>query len=165
LKWRNHKAVTLAAVYAASGLLTASVCAMIGSVLPDILECRGVIEHRTITHWPWLWLGGMFLFWTIYKTSGTSPVYFYFLMCACAGALLHVAEDALSNGGVPVFSPYGEKTGFGIYKTCSLGEELSTLGMVAIFSLFGWVRGYFDADHILQQLADAGSFVDRLLHG
>ena len=152
MRWRNHKIVTFSAVYSVTGGFVSSFAAMMGSVLPDLLEFRGVIPHRTITHYIWSWLLLCLVLWAVLKSNGDSMLAYscFFLVC---GGLLHVVEDGLSAAGIPYGSPFGLCKGVGIYKTGSLAEEITSFGMVAVFLFFAWLRGCLDAGYLAHQLS------------
>lgn len=65
MKWVSHEIVTGMAVYAATGALLPTACAMAGAVLPDWLEGKGggvrlpwagLFAHRGWSHWPLLYV-------------------------------------------------------------------------------------------------------------
>lgn len=153
MKWRNHKMVTFGLVYTATGGFLAAFAAMFGAVLPDVLEFRGLVPHRTITHYAWLWFGLCLFFWTGIKSSPDNSVLFYSLFFMAAGALLHVLQDALSLGGVPFITPDGPRHGFGVYKTNTLSEEVTSWGLMVVFvALAGW-RGLLAEEYLSRQFA------------
>jgi len=67
------------------------------------------------------------------------------------GGLLHIVQDSLSNGGVPMVTPYGRRFGFGLYRTGTLSEEFTVLGLSALFTLFAWKRGFLSSEYIASQ--------------
>jgi membrane-bound metal-dependent hydrolase YbcI (DUF457 family) len=107
---------------------------LLGARGPDRLEVpvfnkgkkvrMSLIPHRTLTHWPLLWaiLTGLSLFCMV-KTQDTL---FIAMSCVgfgfCIASWLHLAMDIMTPSGIPLYSPFGQKTSFNIYKTSSLGE-------------------------------------------
>ncbi len=148
MKWRNHKIVSFSIIYSVTGSLIASTFTMIGSVLPDVLELGGTIQHRTVTHLAWLWLLICGACWMAFKNTGFTSVAYYLLFFCFVGGALHVFEDSLSDGGVPVLDPYGKKIGFGVYRTKTLSEELTVLGLVVLFTAFSFKKGYLAATYL-----------------
>lgn len=102
----------LAAVAPAAG------AALAGSVFPDIdilVGARGKWNslHRTITHWPPLYI--MFGI-GFYLTE--PPFTLWFVM----GCLLHLFLDSLTMMGIPIWSPFGKRDGFKLIRTGGLAE-------------------------------------------
>lgn len=107
---------------------------LLGARGPDRLEIpvfnkrkktrHSLIPHRTLTHWPLLWviLTGLSLFCGMYTQNSLfaamSSVGFGF----CVASWLHLAMDIMTPSGIPLCSPFGKKTSLNIYKTSSLGE-------------------------------------------
>lgn len=154
--------VTFSAVFSMTGGVLAATAAMIGSVLPDVLEMRGVIPHRTITHYLWFWLAGSITVWFDLKGSGFSSFFLYSSFFIVSGGLLHVCEDALSNGGIPIYTPYGARMGLGIYKTDTVSEEFTVLGLVALFIGFAWFRGFLSKEHLSDQVKIVTTVLGRV---
>lgn len=152
MKWRNHKLVTFSVVYSITGSLVSSLSAMAGSVLPDMMEIGGVVRHRTVTHLLFAWMVICAFFWFWLRSKGFTSTSLFITFFCTAGATLHVIEDALSYGGVPIFLPYGRKVGLGIYKTDTIGEELMVLGLVLVFSGFSYKQGYLNIEDIAGQI-------------
>lgn len=152
MKWRNHKLVTFCTVFSVTGGLVAATAAMVGSVLPDVLEMGGLIKHRTVTHYMFLWAGACLALWFLIRGQASPSLPLYVVFFVVSGGLLHICQDALSIGGVPVYSPYGRKTGLGVYRTDTFGEEVTALGLVLIFIGFSWKRGFLSYCHIDEQV-------------
>ena len=107
---------------------------LLGARGPDRLEVPvfnkrkkvrySLIPHRTLTHWPLLWviLTGLSLF----CGMNTQTPLFVAMSCVgfgfCMGSWLHLAMDIMTPSGIPLCSPFGKKTSLNIYKTSSLGE-------------------------------------------
>lgn len=163
MKWRNHKLLTFGAVYSLTGGLIVALSTMLGSVLPDVMELGGIIRHRTITHYLWLWLSACLAFWGFYRHSSESYLLF-FSFFASAGAILHICQDALSIGGVPLVTPYGQCSGLKVYRTGTLSEEITVWGLEAIFIFLAWWRGFIQVEYFQGQLKELSSFVGGLAH-
>lgn len=157
MRWRNHKIVTLSIVYAITGGGVASLSAMAGSVLPDVLEMRGMVPHRTVTHYLPFWLVPCLIMFYVSLTADSLLVYVVAFLLS--GASFHIIEDALSSGGIPIIHPFGQRIGLGLYKTGCLNEEFSVLGLLILFNTAGYIRGFFSANHIGNQF----SVIFRLL--
>lgn len=81
--------------------------------------------HRTDTHWVPTWLIGMALAWMIPGAFGT------ILVGACAGALIHIALDALTPLGVPTILPQrGPRLAIPLFKGAS-GQEAIAMVLLA----------------------------------
>lgn len=124
-------------------ILTGAI-ASISTTIPDWIEIpyyrKGVragslIKHRTITHWPWLWLGLMIWGCTF---NGIEAC---ILIGASCGALAHILADAPNPMGIPWIHPaqrirFGKK---GLWRS----GEYETL-IVSLFTLIGagiWLIG------------------------
>ena len=102
MRWQYHKLTSGAAIYAVTGGYIPTCMAMIGSIIPDLMEMK-IIRHRTATHWPLPWI---ILALVSYETCRLSPnVWIYIFTFICIGALLHLGEDYLSVTGIPFRSP------------------------------------------------------------
>lgn len=165
MRWRNHKIVTLAAVYALTGGLTASVASMFGSVLPDVLEIRYLVPHRTITHSLWGWLALCAFLWFAFIGGGATSVLLYLLFFMAGGAVLHVCEDALSIGGIPLKTPFGQSIGLKVYRTGTIGEEITAAGLLVVFAVAAWARGFTTSEHLRGQFLEIFNVIRGILHG
>lgn len=137
MKWVSHEVLTGVVVYAATEdpLLTAF--SMAGAIFPDKVEGRpGSMfwrsRHRGWSHWPLLYVAAIgallgapadaFGAWT--GPAREALVFF------AAGALLHIAEDALC-GKVPLLRP-DRKVGLRLFTVGSFREYLVVLLLVAL---------------------------------
>src|SRR5664279_2714376 len=110
-------------VYAATGTVISASLAGIGSVLPDVFEMRGVLPHRTVTHWPYPYFVVIII---LYAITCASPTYLrYILFFIFIGCVCHLFEDCLSRGGIPWKTPYGPRWGFDLYVTRTTSEYLT----------------------------------------
>jgi len=164
MKWQNHKIVTAGVIYSLTGGMVAALAAMAGSVLPDVLEFRGLIRHRTITHSLWGWLAICLGVWFSFNRSGSSSITLYLIFFLAAGAVMHICEDALSIGGIPLKTPFGQSIGLKIYKTGTISEEVTVVGLIVIFATIAWVRGFFAAGYFQQQFAEVWDVIGGLFH-
>ena len=88
----------------------------LGNLAPDLLEVRiskerTLIPHRTITHYPWLYIaiaGGVLAYNGVAEISSES--WFYPVMAFCAGAIMHLICD-IPYGKLPYLLPT-RKAGF-----------------------------------------------------
>jgi len=149
MRWQYHKLTSGAAIYAVTGGYFPTLMAMLGSILPDLLEMR-IIRHRTVTHWPMPWI---VLALASYGSCRFSPnVWLYFLFFTCVGALFHLGEDYLSVSGIPLRSPGGHRRGAGFYVTGTMGEAVLVMSVVGIFLLIAWARGFFTTGHVMEEM-------------
>ena len=91
--------------------------ALPGSTAPDWLEMRiggrSLIRHRTLTHWPIPWLAlGVFGF----TLMSSTPIAGAGLLGFAVGGCSHLLGDAGTPMGVPVFTPYGARYSFRLWR-------------------------------------------------
>lgn len=108
----------LSGAVAATGML-------VGASAPDWLEGvvwlgdkrLSLLPHRTLTHWPVLWLICAVLtaiIWSGYtRTLGLGFI---------AGSLLHIAMDLGTPTGIPLLLPFGQRTTARLYTAGTLRE-------------------------------------------
>lgn len=150
MRWRNHNILTGMAVYSITGGFLSAFIASAGAVLPDVLEIGGLIRHRTITHWPYPYLlVAMFLYWWEKSTPAIMPYLLFFL---ALGVVLHILLDALSLTGVPVgLTPNRpQRVALKIYTTFYASEEITAFGLMAVFMVTAYFRGFLTSEHISQ---------------
>lgn len=138
MKWVSHEIVTGVAVYAWTGSLVPTACAMAGAVLPDWIEgkgggmrlpWRGMLAHRGWSHWPLVYVLGLLALEAAAKdgaagAAGLVEVARFVLV----GALFHIAEDALC-GKVPLLHPR-KKVGVRLFRVGSFAEYIFALVLV-----------------------------------
>lgn len=145
----GHKATGVGAAFIAAALavwlnvpeLPAAIAALISCTAPDRIELPRyrngtrvgtVIPHRTITHWPPLWLALVYV-----AGSGRLPIGIDSLVLGLAvGALTHILGDAPNPMGIPWLKPH---------KRIRLGKKgLWRSGQYEIPIIVGYaVTGYF----------------------
>jgi membrane-bound metal-dependent hydrolase YbcI (DUF457 family) len=86
--------------------ITAAGMVVPGSTAPDWLEGSGggrapIIKHRTITHWPIVYLLMMAAFFLSTLPSLVQFAAFGF----CIGALIHLSGDMMTPSGIPLLLP------------------------------------------------------------
>lgn len=123
-----------------------------GSVLPDVLEIGGLIKHRTITHFIWLWLFLCFVLWLCLDQQRATSIAFYIAFYIASGASLHICQDALSIEGVPIYTPYGSRVGLNMFRTATYGEEITVFGLVVLFMGVAWKRGFISTEYAAGQM-------------
>lgn len=149
MRWQYHKLTSGAVIYAVTGGYFPTCMAMIGSIIPDLLE-MGIFRHRTVTHWPQPWI---VLALISYGACRLFPnIWLYLFLFLCIGALLHLGEDYLSVTGIPFRSPLSPRRGAGLYLTGTMGEGLLALSITGLFLLLAWGRGFFTAEHVLDEM-------------
>ena len=132
--------------------LVSALLAVLSTNIPDWIEIptykRGIrtgtlIPHRTITHWPPLWLGFIYI-----AFHYLEPLYAAALMGVCVGALVHILADAPNPRGIPWLLPNKRITLLGgLWRS---GEFEKTLVMIfTVSGAFTW--GYTHQDTTLIQ--------------
>jgi len=139
MKWRNHKLCTFCVMFAATGRLLPAFIAGLGSILPDLLEA-GLFRHRTLTHWPVIYVLAIIVLLPAIKLVS----WWTWLVSACLviGCLLHLAEDGLGKGGIPLLNPAGRKFGAGWYVTDTIAETFVVVGIVVLALVVAGKRGF-----------------------
>ena len=149
MKWRNHKLCTVCVVFAATGRLLPAFIAGLGSILPDVLEA-GLVRHRTLTHWPFVYAA---LILSIVPAIRLVSWWAWLIVgCLLIGCILHLAEDALSKGGIPLFNPAGKKYGLGWYITDTITETFVSAGIVLVALYVAGRRGFLSADFLAEEI-------------
>lgn len=148
MRWANHKMTVFGTVYAVTGNLTASIAATVCSIFPDAVEFpfKGLVEHRGLSHWPWLYLVPGLGLGSYYMVKG-DLIAFYLLFCFL-GPVLHLAADMGSPGGIPLGRPGGRKTGFDLYVPFSKKETAIAMLITAAGLAIGWWRDFYDLNYL-----------------
>ena len=150
MRWQYHKLTSGAAIYAVTGGYLPTLMAMLGSIIPDLLE-MGIVRHRTLTHWPPPWI--LLTLFSYVQCWFSPSIWLYLFFFICTGALLHLGEDYLSVTGIPFRSPCSPRRGAGLYLTGTMGEAFLAMAITVLFFLFAWVRGFFTAGHAMEEMA------------
>ncbi|MGZ8918093.1 MAG: metal-dependent hydrolase [Methylobacter sp.] len=122
---------------------------LLGARGPDRLEIpslnkrtkvrRSVIPHRTLTHWPPLWVIMTAACWSL--LDETQDILLYTVASVgigfCAASWLHLIMDIMTPSGIPLLLPFGSRTSLNLYKTAQpgrifTGEWLCILSFVII---------------------------------
>lgn len=145
MKWVSHEIVTGVAVYAWTGSLVPTACAMAGAVLPDWIEgkgggmrlpWRGMLAHRGWSHWPLVYVLGLLALEAAAKDGAASAAGLVeAARFVLVGALFHIAEDALC-GKVPLLHPR-KKVGVRLFRVGSFAEYIFALVLVLAFYAVG----------------------------
>lgn len=115
---KGHRATGLGAALIAASIakvfdmpeIPAALVASVSCTVPDWVEipiykggrrAGSVIPHRTITHWPALWIG--LIVWAITSVGGLSGS---MMLGVCIGAITHILGDAPNPMGIPWFLPF-----------------------------------------------------------
>lgn len=126
MKHLNHRIITSGIALLSGASLPGLAGALTGSVLPDLDIPLG-IPHRTVTHWwlpPAMGMGDALLL------GSDSPLRAFFLWLS-AGVLLHIAQDSLTTGGVPLLRPFGKRFSFHLTRTGGVLEHLISFAVLA----------------------------------
>jgi membrane-bound metal-dependent hydrolase YbcI (DUF457 family) len=125
MRWRNHQIITGIAIYSITGGFLSAWLAVAGSVLPDVLEMRGLIKHRTITHWPYPYLVMAAVLYVLeYRTPSIMLHLLFFMLL---GVIFHLFLDGLSVTGIPVgLKPTGKRrVALNLYTTFRSSEIIA----------------------------------------
>jgi len=128
---------------------------LLGARGPDRLEIssynrrtkirRSVIPHRTLTHWPPLWVIMTVACWSV--LDETQDILLYTVASVgigfCAASWLHLIMDIMTPSGIPLISPFGSRTSLNLYKSAlpgkiMTGEWLCVLLFVALCQFLPW---------------------------
>lgn len=149
MRWQYHKLTSGAVIYSVTGGYFPTLMAMLGSIMPDLLE-MGIVRHRTVTHWPPPWI---ILALVSYGACWFFPnIWLYLFFFISIGALLHLCEDYLSVTGIPFRSPGSPRRGAGLYITGTMGEAVLAMSVTGLFFIFAQVRGFFTTGHVMEEM-------------
>ncbi len=106
---------------------------MIGSSLPDVAEFflsprifgqrYRTIPHRTLTHWPGLWILIAGLGYVFMDDSDSLMNAVGWLLCgASVGAVFHLLMDFFTPTGIPLLTPFGKHYSVTLYRVHSVAE-------------------------------------------
>jgi membrane-bound metal-dependent hydrolase YbcI (DUF457 family) len=151
MKWQNHKLCNAAIIYGITGNLQATVLSTIGSVLPDVLELNGVIRHRTITHYPYIYFVPL-LFVALFMNQG---IYTQIAFWITIGCITHLFFDSLSKSGIPYKYPYGNaKIALNLYTTHQISEWYISITVAIIFGMLARFNGYLYTNHFVSEITN-----------
>lgn len=152
MRWVNHQVVTVASVYAATGNTVAAWLAWAGAILPDAIELpfRGIVKHRSWSHWPYPYMALAAGFWVTGKAI-EDPMFAYLGFFFMGGAL-HLLEDAMSPGGIPWKHPFGPRKGLGIYTPFAKSETYTVAVLIAVSGLIAFLRGALDPMYLKDEV-------------
>lgn len=161
MQWKNHRLTTCALTFVLTGSFPATAIATAASALPDVLELK-LVKHRTLTHYPWLPVFPAVLMW---RAMQNEPGYIlYIIFFILVGYICHLAEDFLSNSGIPLWSPFGKSTGCHLYVTHSSSEGVATFAVVAMAAMYGWRNGLFTQAYLMQAADNLAVFLTGMVH-
>lgn len=151
-------------VYGLTGSFVATGLATATAHLPDLLELGGLVSHRTMTHWPYIYLVPAALLWV--TLNGTQPrVWQYCMLCMLVGCLAHLIEDFMSVGGIPLGSPYGGRLGLKLYVTNQATEYIAVLLMCTAFCALSIVRGFVSSEYLCAEYRRVAHLVGAIMGG
>lgn len=110
-----------------------------GASAPDWLELpimrdgkviARIIKHRTVTHWPPIWIG--LAYWiSLYELPWQFVIVAHGFILS---ALFHIAIDGLSYSGVPFLLPFSKyRVRFPLYRTGKFSEFVVISFMMSFF--------------------------------
>lgn len=170
MKWKNHKLLTGSLFFALSGDVILTAGAVIGSILPDVIEKIPYLfgyrrkNHRQLSHWfvPYLLSGMGFYQWGHYlgiddiknnlldfilSQDMPSPEWnaliLYWLTGVFGGACLHIAQDALC-GTVPSIFPK-RRIGKLFFNVGSAQEYIIAI-LGSVFFLIPAIKKFFEGN-------------------
>ena len=143
--------------YNALGQLIAGLAAASSVTAPDWLEIpqykKGVrsgtlIPHRTITHWPVLWIG------IIYAAySYLDPYIAVTIIGISMGSLSHILADAPNPMGVPMLWPHRRVSLFGgLWRSGEYEKSMAFVFTVAGIGFWLYVHQFLGLDRFLAEL-------------
>jgi len=134
------------------------------SILPDYLEMpfMGLIPHRTITHWPYLYLVMILGFGGLFYLNG--HVGYYLGLFVSIGCFLHLAEDALSRSGIPFGSPFGKTRGCDFYVVHTANEALTAFAISVPCLSAAYLMGWAERSYLTEELYRASYIFSDLAH-
>lgn len=148
MRWRNHKIVTGLAIYSITGGFLSAGLAALGSILPDVLEAGGLIRHRAVTHWPYPYLvvAAAVYLWQLRNPSILPYLLYFFVL----GVVMHLLIDGLSKSGIPIGGKPsdGHRIALDLYRTFTPSEEITAAGLMVIFIVVAYSRGFLSGEHI-----------------
>lgn len=155
MQWQNHKLCNSIVIYALTGSLKATILSTIGSILPDVLELGGIIRHRTITHYPYLYLiPAMMLVPFIHHSIYTQITYWIMIGC-----ITHLALDTASKSGIPYITPYGsKKIALNLYTTFHISEWYISIAITLLFGMLARYNGYLYSTHFTKEILNIYKF-------
>ena len=151
MEWKNHKICNLALVYGLTGDVRVTLLSTVGAILPDVLECNGwLFRHRTVTHYPWIYLAFLACAGTYTHTSWGLYIAFWLVV----GCTLHLVLDALSKTGIPYRTPGGNKClAFNLYTTHHISEFKVAAVIVALAAATAYFRHFFTMAHFTRSIS------------
>jgi len=166
MQWKNHRLTTCAIVYSLTGSIPATAIATASSVLPDVMEARllkniSLVKHRTLTHYPWLYLVPAVILWRLLQSGPNYVGYLVFFILV--GCLCHLAEDFMSRSGIPLLTPGGKHTGLNFYITKCPSEGFAALAIIALALLYDWRQGMITQGYLTQAANNTASFFTGLI--
>lgn len=154
-----------------------AVTAIAAASLPDSAEIarRGfdgrrasIIPHRTITHWPAIWIALAFVAYLSPSLglvpSGLTVLFAAALYGVAFGGLFHCFIDIFSPMGIPLLTPFGKRTALGpkpntqgahLYTTGRWSETSVVIGLLAL-AAGSWFLRFGPAGAFLAGLAHHG---------
>jgi len=133
MKWPSHETVGIATAYALGFSYIGIFLCAVGCILPDWIE-GGVARHRGLSHTWYVWLAAFVSVKALAILYSANPVIGYisigvnYLMF---GVLLHLATDALTPMGIPIW-PHKRRWTMRLFRTGSIGEYVFVFCLCAV---------------------------------
>ena len=150
MTWEGHLISTLALTYAVTKNIPFSIAISSFSHLPDLIEFNAgrlvFRKHRGVSHSPFLWICILLAMLPLTRhpmvtdsarllaSIGAEP---YWILFPAIGAFMHLAEDALSFSGIPLWK--GKKIALRFYKTGTITEVTTIIGLLAVALVLNFV--------------------------
>ncbi|RLB07223.1 MAG: hypothetical protein DRG27_06670 [Deltaproteobacteria bacterium] len=136
--WRSHIIVSCMVAYRFLGVKDPFYLSAVGlgSILPDKIEkIEGIriFKHRGISHALWFWAILSFAWWVCIQKKTSLPL--FYIKFLLMGVFLHLAEDALTIIGIPLFPFVSKRFALRLFKTGSKIENLFVISTI-LFCLF-----------------------------
>lgn len=159
MKWQNHKLCNAAIIYGITGNLQATILSTIGAILPDVIELNGLIRHRTITHYPYIYIIPAILIAPFTHIS----LYYIILYWVLIGCITHIILDAFSKCGIPYKNPYGSKRiALNLYITHQISEWKIAILIAIAFGMLARFNGYLYTNHFIKELTSIYTYITSL---
>jgi len=155
------KVLIVVAFCSAFGLSGSLPGALIAAAVAAVVEIK-YLQHRTLTHYPWIFIVPAALLWRQMQTTGGYIAYTVFFILV--GYILHLIQDFMSKSGIPLFHPYKQSRGLRLYVTHTPSEFTVAMAWVLFAAAFAWSRDMLTPQYLTQVMENAALFANGLIH-